>query len=128
MGAWKELMLRFPNATVVDTVHPHGVEGWLQDVSENSWGRCFPGQQELMSHFISCCNFDLPLSTQDRLAVCRKEYESTHEEIQRAVPAEKLLTYSVDMGYKPLCDALGVPASLCSTEDLPHAHSGLTDL
>jgi Sulfotransferase domain len=31
------------------------------------------------------------------------------EEVKAAVPADRLLVYSVDQGWKPLCDFLGVP-------------------
>jgi len=35
-------------------------------------------------------------------------YEEHIAEVKAAVPADKLLVYSVDQGWKPLCDFLGV--------------------
>ena len=36
-------------------------------------------------------------------------YHRHIEEVKAALPPEKLLVYSVDQGWQPLCDFLGVP-------------------
>ena len=37
-------------------------------------------------------------------------YQQHIDEVMAAIPAERLLIYSVDQGWEPLCRFLGVPA------------------
>ncbi|GAB3896551.1 sulfotransferase family protein [Kibdelosporangium lantanae] len=46
-----------------------------------------------------------------------------NDEVQKAVPADRLLVYTVDQGWGPLCDFLGVPVP---DEPFPHVNDSAT--
>jgi len=119
--AWREFMERFPDAPVLNILHPLGAEGFVEDVAQNNWHGCFTGQQELMSYFIDCCNFKMNFTDSERRELCAREYTQTHEEIQNSVPVERLLSFSATDGWEPLCNFLGIPVL---DEPFPHVHGG----
>jgi hypothetical protein len=116
---WRELMRAYPEAKVLLTVHPKGADAWFDSVmetiyfTENMWqfkvleavtpfGRKFgPMSRKLIWGF-------LHEGTMPDRAKATAFYNRHIEDVKRAVPAEKLLVFSVDQGWKPLCDFLGV--------------------
>lgn len=46
-------------------------------------------------------------------------YEAHNEEVQRTIPADRLLVYEVKQGWDPLCEFLGVPVP---REPMPHVN------
>ena len=94
---WRELMLAYPDAKVLLTLHPRGPEAWYESTigtiyfTENRW------QAKLLSYFAP---------------FVRKMSDMSHkhiEDVKAEVPPEKLLIFKADQGWKPLCDFLGVP-------------------
>jgi len=117
---WRELVAAYPDAKVVLTLHPRGAGTWYESTietiyfTENVWqfkvlealtpfGRKFGD----MSRRLIWGRF-LKGTMNDRAAALAR-YEEHIAEVKAAVPPEKLLVYTVDQGWKPLCDFLGVP-------------------
>jgi hypothetical protein len=116
---WRELMRAYPTAKVLLTVHPKGAGAWFDSVmetiyfTENMWqfkvleiltpfGRKFgPMSRRLIWHF-------LHRDTMPDRAKATAFYEQHVAEVKAAVPADRLLVYSVDQGWAPLCAFLGV--------------------
>lgn len=120
--AWKEFMLAFPDAKVLDIRHPAGVQGFVDSVEKDNFRKhCFHGQQELMSYFMDCCNFKLNFTDSYRREVCANDYIRTHDTITRTVPAYKLLTFTAADGWEPLANFLGLPVP---DDDFPHLQGG----
>eukprot|EP00415_Alexandrium_ostenfeldii_P004330 UN4330 len=110
-------MVRYPGAKVILGVHPGGADGWVDAVSSRGklipWTGCFFMAWDLVSQFGDCCNFFDPgpksLNTTARKEVCRREYLRDNEEVRRHVPKDRLMEFSPDMGWEPLCKFLGMP-------------------
>jgi hypothetical protein len=116
---WRELMVAYPDAKVILTLHPRGAATWYESTietiyfTENVWqfkvlewltpfGRKFGD----MSHRLIWGRF--LKGTMDDRAKALARYEEHIAEVKAAVPPERLLVFSVDQGWKPLCDFLGV--------------------
>lgn len=116
---WRELVAAYPDAKVILTVHPRGAATWYESTidtiyfTENVWqfkvvefltpfGRQFGD----MSHRLIWERFLKGTMDQPEKAVAR--YEEHIAEVKAAVPPERLLVFSVDEGWKPLCDFLGL--------------------
>ncbi len=117
---WRELTLAYPDAKVLLTLHPRGAEAWYESTidtiyaSNRMWqfkvlelttpfGRKFGDMTRTLiwerSH----------RGTMEHRAQAIAHYHQHIEDVKAAVPPDKLLVYSVDLGWKPLCDFLGVP-------------------
>ena len=117
---WRELTVAYPDAKVLLTLHPRGAEAWYESTidtiyaSNRMWqfkvlelttpfGRKFGDMTRMLiwerSH----------QSTMDHREQAIAHYHQHIEDVKAAVPPDKLLVYSVDQGWKPLCDFLGVP-------------------
>ena len=116
---WRELMRAYPDAKVLLTLHPKGADAWYESVletiyfSESAWqfkvlkavtpfGRVFGA----MSHKL-IWQF-LHEGTMPDRAKATAFYNRHIEDVKKAVPPEKLLIFSADQGWRPLCDFLGV--------------------
>jgi hypothetical protein len=118
---WRELMAAYPDAKVLLTLHPKGPDAWYESTidtiyfTENVWqfkvlewvtpfGRKMGGMIRKLvwqrSH----------KGTMADRAKAIAHYRQHIEAVKAAVPAEKLLVFSVDQGWEPLCRFLGVPA------------------
>jgi len=117
---WRELMQAYPDAKVLLTVHPRGPEAWYESTidtiyfTENMWqfevlravtpfGRKFGDMTRKLvwqrSHGGTMDNRDKAIA----------HYKQHIEDVKAAVPPGRLLVFSVDQGWKPLCDFLEVP-------------------
>jgi hypothetical protein len=117
---WRELLAAYPDAKVLLTVHPRGAETWYQSTmdtiyfTETMWqfkvlkyttpfGRKFADMSRKLiwqrSHQGSMTDRDKAIA----------HYHRHIEDVKAAVPADRLLVYSVDQGWEPLCEFLGVP-------------------
>ncbi|MGH8427443.1 MAG: sulfotransferase family protein [Gammaproteobacteria bacterium] len=117
---WRELMAEYPDAKVLLTLHPRGAEAWYESTldtiyfTESMWqfkvlklttpfGRKFGDMSRKLiwqrSH----------RGTMNDRAKAIAHYNQHIEEVKAVVPPDRLLIYSVDQGWKPLCDFLGVP-------------------
>lgn len=118
---WKELMVAYPDAKVLLTLHPKGPDAWYESTidtiyfTETMWqfrflalvtpfGRKFGDMSRKLiwqrSH----------RGTMNDRAKAIAHYRQHVEEVKSIVPAERLLIFSVDQGWEPLCGFLGVPA------------------
>ena len=117
---WKELMQAYPQAKVLLTLHPRGAEAWYESTidtiyfTENRWqfkvlelftpfGRKFG---DMSRKLIWQRNHR---GTMDDRARAIAEYNRHIAEVKATVPADRLLVFTVDQGWKPLCDFLGLP-------------------
>src|SRR5262249_29258736 len=117
---WRELVAAYPDAKVLLTLHPKGADAWYDSTietiyfSETSWqfgvlkiftpfGRKFGEMaRKLMwqrSH----------RGTMNNRAAATARYNQLIDEVKAAIPSERLLIYSSDQGWEPLCAFLGVP-------------------
>jgi hypothetical protein len=116
---WRELLVAYPDAKVVLTVHPRGAEAWYESTmdtiyfSEVLWqfkvlqvltpfGRKFGD----MSHKLIWERAHK--GTMPDRAKAIAYYDEHIANVKAAVPPERLLVYSVDQGWGPLCDFIGV--------------------
>jgi hypothetical protein len=121
---WRELMQAYPDAKVILTLHPRGADAWYESTidtiyfTENKWqfkvlqlltpfGRKFGD----MSHRLIWGR--TLKGVMDDKAKATARYNAYVDEVKAAVPADKLLVFTVDEGWDPLCAFLGVakPAS-----------------
>lgn len=117
---WKDLMAAYPDAKVLLTLHPKGPEAWYESTidtiyfTENRWqfkvleiftpfGRKFGDMSRklIWNRMLRGQMFD----RQKAIA----QYKRHIEDVKAHVPAEKLLIFTVDQGWEPLCQFLGVP-------------------
>lgn len=116
---WRELIRFYPDAKVLLTLHPKGADAWYESVvetiyfTENTWqfkvlkavtpfGRKFGAmsQKLIWQH--------LHRDTMPDRAKATAFYNRHIEEVKAAVPPERLLVFSADQGWEPLCKFLGV--------------------
>lgn len=117
---WRELLAANPDAKVLLTLHPRGAEAWYESTidtiyfTENLWqfrvlywltpfGRAFGDMSRKL-----IWGRTLDGVMQDK-ALAAARYEAYIEEVKAAVPADRLLVFTVTEGWGPLCRFLGVP-------------------
>jgi hypothetical protein len=117
---WRELVATYPEAKVILTTHPRGAATWYESTidtiyfSEVMWqfkvlelltpfGRAFGD----MSHRLIWQRSHKGTMDDRDKAIAR--YDEHIAEVKAEVPPERLLVFSVDQGWGPLCDFLGVP-------------------
>lgn len=117
---WRELHAAYPAAKVVLTLHPRGPEAWYESTmdtiyfTENRW------QFKLLAAFVPKLrkfgNMNNKLfwqrnhrGTMGNKAAAIQRYADHIEEVKAAIPADRLLIFTVDQGWSPLCNLLGMP-------------------
>lgn len=116
---WRELLEAYPEAKVIVTLHPRGPEAWYESTidtiyfTESMWQFKF---LKLITPFArKMGNMTSKLIWQrshkgtmvDKSAAIARYHEHL-EEIKAEVPQEKLLIFTVDQGWDPICKFLGV--------------------
>jgi len=117
---WRELAAAYPDAKVLLTLHPKGPDAWYDSTidtiyfTENLWqfkvierftpfGRKFGNMSRKLiwqrSH----------KDTTDDRASAIAHYNQHIEDVKAAVPADRLLIFTADQGWGPLCKFLDVP-------------------
>lgn len=117
---WRELTEAFPDARVLLTLHPKGPDAWYDSTidtiyfTENLWqfkviewftpfGRKFGNMARKLiwqrSH----------KGTMDDRTSAIARYNQHIEDVKAAVPADRLLIFTADQGWGPLCKFLDVP-------------------
>lgn len=119
---YKELMEEFPNAKVILTRHPKGPIGWYKstmgsiyrlnyEIFNATWIGQIPKVKfvhaQLREMYLDSDFMSLEQWLQKDVAIAR--YEAWNAEVQRTVPSERLLVFSADQGWEPLCKFLGKP-------------------
>lgn len=117
---WRELADAYPEAKILLTLHPKGPDAWYDSTidtiyfTENMWqfwvlkmttpfGRKFG---EMSSKLIWQRSHN---GTMNNRADAIAHYNQHIEDVKSAIPAERLLIFSVDQGWGPLCKFLGAP-------------------
>jgi len=117
---WRELLVAYPDAKVLLTLHPRGAEAWYESTIDTiyfseamwqfkvlEWLTPFARKFGKMSHIL-IYQRSLRGTMPDRAKAIAR-YNSNIDEVEAAVPADKLLVFSVDQGWAPLCAFLDVP-------------------
>lgn len=116
---WHELAEAYPDAKIILTLHPKGPDAWYESTidtiyfSEVAWqfkllklvtrfGRKFGD----ISHKLIWQRSHK--GTMNDRAKAIAFYKEHIEDVKRSVPADRLLIFSVDHGWVPLCRFLGV--------------------
>jgi hypothetical protein len=117
---WRELLEAYPGAKVILTLHPRGAQAWYDSTidtiyfTESKWqfkvleiftpfGRKFGD----MSHKLIWRRSHR--GTMDDPGKAMADYRRHIEDVKARVPPERLLIFTVDQGWEPLCGFLGVP-------------------
>jgi hypothetical protein len=116
---WRELHERYPDAKVLVTLHPRGPEAWYESTmatiyfTEKMWQFKFLGWFTPFAKKMRNMTSKLVWQRSHKGTMKNKEaaiarYHEHMEEIKATVPADKLLIFSVDQGWEPLCNFLDV--------------------
>ncbi|MBU1053528.1 MAG: hypothetical protein KKC46_06830 [Proteobacteria bacterium] len=116
---WRELMAAYPDAKVLLTVHPGGAQAWYESSMNTIYPMVYMWQFKVLE-------FATPharkLGSMIRKLVWQRShkgimnnrdkaiahYHQHIDHVKASVPEDRLLLFSVDQGWKPLCDFLGV--------------------
>lgn len=117
---WPELVAAYPDAKVLMTLHPKGGSAWYDSALETIYfteNRWFWKVLEALTPFgrkmgPMCRKLiwqrTLGGTMHDRAAAVA-QYERHLADVVATVPPEKLLVFTADQGWEPLCAFLGVP-------------------
>jgi hypothetical protein len=117
---WKELMVAYPDAKVLLTLHPKGADAWYDSTIDTIYFTETMWQFKVLEWFTP---FGRKLGDMCHKLIWQRSHKATMSDRARAiahyeqhikgvkayVPPEKLLVFSVDQGWEPLCRFLGVP-------------------
>lgn len=116
---WRELVEAYPDAKVLLTLHPRGPEVWFESTintiyfTENTWQfrvlRTFTPFGRTMGNMASRLIWQRShKGTMPDKAAAIERYNEHIEEVKAVIPPDNLLVFSVDQGWEPLCNFLGV--------------------
>lgn len=126
---YKELALRYPDAKVILTIRD--AKSWYKSVCETIMpamkgptilpnGKRVGPPGDFVEKLVGEQTFGKDFSEANMTAI----YQRHNEEVQRAIPKERLLVFKATDGWAPLCAFLGVPIPdepyprLNTTEDM----------
>ena len=113
-AAWRGLARAYPQAKVLLTLHPGGAQAWYR----STMGTIYKGtDQHSASEFGARMNAmmdglvwnGLLQGTMEDPAAAMARYEAHVAEVRAEIAPERLLVFSADQGWGPLCDFLGLP-------------------
>ena len=118
---WRELLEANPGAKVILTLHPRGAEAWYESTletiyfSERMWQFQLLAAVSPFARALGDMTHHLVWQRAHRGTMANRQAAIAHylrhiEEVKAAVPPERLLVYSVDQGWGPLCAFLNLPA------------------
>lgn len=139
---WRELVAAYPDAKVILTLHPKGAAVWYESTmdsiyfTEISWqfavlkfatpfGRKFGD----MAHKLVWQRAHR--GTMNDRAKALAHYQAHIDEVKATIPADRLLVFSVDQGWEPLCRFLGVPVpaeEFPNVNDRAEVKKGIADM
>ncbi|MEO8777909.1 MAG: sulfotransferase family protein [Rhodanobacter sp.] len=116
---WRELIAAYPAAKVLLSLHPGGAEAWYESTlatiyfTESLWqfkvlqiATPFARKLGDMCHQLIWQRAHH--GTMKDRAKAIADYHQHIADVRAAVPADRLLVYTVDQGWEPLCDFIGV--------------------
>lgn len=117
---WRELLAAYPDAKVVLTLHPKGAETWYESTIETIYFTEILWQFKVLE---ALTPFGRKMGAMSRKLIWQRAHRGTMsdrqkaiahyqqhiEEVKASVPPDRLLVFSVDQGWEPLCGFLGVP-------------------
>lgn len=117
---WRELRVAYPDAKVVLTLHPRGAEAWYESTVASIYFTEIMWQFKVLKWTTP---FGRKFGDMSRKLIWQRSHKNTMnerdkaiahyhqhiEDVKAAVPADRLLIFSADQGWKPLCDFLGLP-------------------
>ena len=117
---WPELLAAYPEAKVVLTVPPRGAEAWYESTLETIYFTETMWQFKVLE---VATPFGRKFGDMSRKLIWQRSHKNTmpdrdkaiahyHQHIENVkanVPRERLLIFSADQGWQPLCEFLGVP-------------------
>ena len=117
---WRELLAANPDAKVLLTLHPKGADAWYESTIDTIYFSMTSWQFHLLSWLVpfprkmrNMCNKLIWQRAHQGTMADRRQalafYCNHIEQVKASVPAERLLIYSVDQGWEPLCRFLGLP-------------------
>ena len=120
---WPEIADAFPDAIVLLSVRP--ADDWWRSADKTIWAvsrRAVPPdstfeRQQAMITRVLATRFTPRWSDE---GPSKEAYERHNADVRRRVPADRLLEWSPGDGWRPLCDALGVPVP---DEPFPHVNT-----
>jgi hypothetical protein len=117
---WRELLTAYPDAKVILTLHPGGADAWYESTMETIYFTETLWQFKVLELVTP---FGKKMGDMSRKLIWQRSHKGTMSDRARAidyyhqhiadvtasVPADRLLVYSVDQGWKPLCAFLEMP-------------------
>ncbi|WP_310498752.1 sulfotransferase [Sandarakinorhabdus sp.] len=117
---WHELLVAYPDAKVLMTLHPGGSSAWYDSAIETIYfteNRWFWKVLEVLTPFgrkmgPMCRKLIWQRTLQGAMvnrAAAMAQYDRQLAEVVAAVPPDRLLVFTANQGWAPLCTFLGVP-------------------
>ncbi len=117
---WRELLAAYPDAKVVLTVHPRGPEAWYESTIDTIYFTEVMWQFKVLE---LTTPFGRKFGDMSRKLIWQRAHKSTMDDrdkaiahyhqhiadVKAAVPADRLLVFSANQGWEPLCEFIGVP-------------------
>ncbi|MGI9532970.1 sulfotransferase family protein [Lutimonas sp.] len=114
---WKELMEANPDAKILLTLHPGGPEAWYKSTTDTIYSISKMWESKLLSFFIPPLNKMQRMTSKliwkrflkgsmDHKQGAMDRYNEHIKDVKSQVPPNKLLIFSVDQGWGPLCTFL----------------------
>lgn len=117
---WRELAETYPNAKIVLSLHPKGPEAWYESTMDTIYFTETKWQFKVLK---IATPFGRKLGDMTRKLVWQRSHQGTMsdrtkaiayykqhiQKVKSEVPTDRLLIFSVDQGWEPLCNFLGVP-------------------
>jgi hypothetical protein len=132
-SVWRELVEAYPDSKILLTLHPRGSAAWYNSIRKtmyhgyNRWefraASIIPFMRDyrrMLGVLVWQRAFKGKAADRDQAIAA---YECLAAEVKAAVPPERLLVYSVDQGWRPLCTFLGVPVP---SRPFPRANRSLS--
>ena len=113
---WRELADAYPDAKVLLTLHPKGAEMWYESYMDTIYDRSwlfgifnliprFSRRSRDMRYLIETRSLGGKIENREAAIA---QYEKRIEDVKSAVSADRLLIFSADQGWEPLCKFLEV--------------------
>lgn len=117
---WRELMVAYPDAKVVLTLHPKGAKAWYESTIETIY---FTENRWQFAVLRAVTPFGRKMGDMSRKLIWQRNHKGTMDDparavahyeqhiadVKAAVPPDRLLVFRADEGWGPLCEFLDVP-------------------